>query len=82
MANQHVLRKSRYSYPVIIEQDENGYFVSCPALQGCHAQGDTYEEAMRSIEEAVALHIEARKARGLPIPSARGFSFASVEVRA
>ena len=71
MANPHIVRKSHYSYPAIIEQNEDGFIVTRPALQGIHAQGDTYEEAMRSIEEAIAQHIEARRARGLSIPSAR-----------
>ena len=44
-----------YRFSIIIEQDEHGYFVRCPELQGCYSQGDTYEEAMRNIKDAIAL---------------------------
>jgi predicted RNase H-like HicB family nuclease len=46
--------------PIVIESDADGYFVSCPALQGCYSQGDTYEEAVENIKDAVRLHIEER----------------------
>lgn len=58
-----------YRYTVVVEQDEDGIFVvSCPALQGCYTQGDTYEEALKNIEDAIKLHIEARKQAGKSIP--------------
>jgi predicted RNase H-like HicB family nuclease len=44
----------------VIEKDEDGYFVSCPVLQGCYSQGDSYEEAVDNIEDAIRLHIEDR----------------------
>lgn len=60
---------STYRYKVIIEQDEDGLFVaSCPALQGCYTQGQTYEEALENIKDAIRLHIEARRELGEPVP--------------
>ena len=54
------------NYRVIIEQDENRIFVaSVPTLQGCYTEGDTFEEAMENIEDAIKLHIESRKNRGM-----------------
>jgi len=35
------------------EDEEGGYIVSCPALPGCHSQGDTAEEALENIKEAI-----------------------------
>lgn len=51
------------NFKVIIEQDEDGIFVaSVPALPGCHTQGDTYEESLENIKEAIELCLEvARK---------------------
>jgi len=46
--------------PIFVEVDSDGYFVSCPALQGCYSQGDTYEEAVENIKDAIRLHIEDR----------------------
>ena len=58
-----------YEFTVIIEQDEDGVFIaSCPALQGCHTDGDTEEEAREMIKDAIKLHIEARLAIGESIP--------------
>jgi predicted RNase H-like HicB family nuclease len=48
------------TFPIVIEGDADGYFVSCPALQGCYSQGDTYEEAVENIKDAIRLHIEDR----------------------
>ncbi|MDO8692333.1 MAG: type II toxin-antitoxin system HicB family antitoxin [Dehalococcoidia bacterium] len=60
---------STYRYNVVIEQDEDGLFVaSCPALQGCYTQGETYQEALENIKDAIRLHIEARRQVGEPVP--------------
>ena len=70
----------RLTLPVIVESDADGYFVSCPALQGCYSQGDTYEEAMANIKDAVRLHVEDRLANGEEIPEAVSVSLSTVEV--
>ncbi|MBI3103774.1 type II toxin-antitoxin system HicB family antitoxin [Candidatus Daviesbacteria bacterium] len=49
-------------FKVLIEQDEDGIFVaSAPAIPGCHTQGETYEEAVKGIEEAIELCLEVAK---------------------
>ena len=41
-------------FNVLIEKDpEGGYIVSCPAIKGCHSQGETIDEAVKNIKEAV-----------------------------
>ncbi|MDI6709043.1 MAG: type II toxin-antitoxin system HicB family antitoxin [Methanobacteriota archaeon] len=42
-------------FKVVIREDkeDGGYVVSCPALPGCHSQGDTIEEALENIKEAI-----------------------------
>ena len=65
--------------PIVIEGDADGYFVSCPALQGCYSQGDTYEEAVEKIKDAVRLHIEDRIADGEEIPQV-SVSLSTVEI--
>lgn len=43
-------------FPVILETDETGgYVVSCPSFEGCYSQGNTTEEALANIKEAIAL---------------------------
>ena len=44
---------------IVLEQEEDGkYSVHCPALKGCHSQGETREEALRNIQEAIQLYLE------------------------
>jgi len=39
-----------------------------PALPGCISEGDTYEEALINIKEAIQLYIESLQKDGLPVP--------------
>jgi predicted RNase H-like HicB family nuclease len=68
------------TFPIIVENDSDGYYVSCPALQGCYSQGETYEEAVANIKDAIRLHIEDRLADGEDIPEHVAVSLSTVEV--
>ena len=53
---------------VTIDRDEDGvWIVECPSIPGCVSQGDTKDEAIANIREAIALCIEVRAERGLPL---------------
>lgn len=43
---------------VVIEKDEHGFYVWCPELKGCQSQGETIEEAVANIREAIELYLE------------------------
>jgi predicted RNase H-like HicB family nuclease len=43
---------------IIIEDESGGYVAFVPALPGCHTQGDTLQELMENVKEAVELHLE------------------------
>jgi predicted RNase H-like HicB family nuclease len=43
---------------VVIEKDEHGFYAWCPELKGCQSQGETLEEAMANIKEAIELYLE------------------------
>jgi predicted RNase H-like HicB family nuclease len=43
----------------VIEKDKNGYYAFCPKLKGCHSQGDTLEEVLENIKEAIELYLES-----------------------
>jgi predicted RNase H-like HicB family nuclease len=47
-----------YKVGVVIEKDEHGYYAFCPELEGCQSQGDTFEEALHNIKEAIELYLE------------------------
>lgn len=57
-----------YRFAVVIEKDEDGYFAHCPDLQGCYTQGDTLDEALDNVRDAIKLHVEDRLAQGEAIP--------------
>jgi predicted RNase H-like HicB family nuclease len=68
------------TFPIVLEADSDGYYVSCPVLQGCYSQGDTFEEAVTNIKDAIRLHIEDRLADGEEIPEHAAVSLSTVEV--
>jgi predicted RNase H-like HicB family nuclease len=72
----------KYTLPAVIEKDEYGYFAMCPALQGCYSQGDTYEEALENIKDAIRLHIEDIHEMGEQIEKINSFSLVALEVTA
>ncbi len=71
---------TQVTLPIVIEADADGYFVSCPSLQGCYSQGDSYEEALGNIKDAIRLHIDDRIADGEEIPTQVSVSLSMVEV--
>ena len=49
-------------FDIVLEKEEDGTFsVHCPALKGCHSQGNTKEEALLNIREAIDLYLETVK---------------------
>jgi predicted RNase H-like HicB family nuclease len=69
-----------YRFSVIIEKDEEGYFAVCPELQGCYTQGDTYEEVLDNIKDAIHLHVSDRLKSGEGIPQTQSVSLTSLEI--
>ena len=45
-------------FPIIIEKDKDGYYASCPSLIGCSTQGDSYEETLNNIKDAIELYVQ------------------------
>ena len=57
-------------YTVILEsEEEGGFHIWCPALKGCHSQGDTKEEALDNIQEAIAAYLGSLRDEGSPLPA-------------
>lgn len=61
-------------YLVIIEKSENGFGAYVPDLPGCIAAGETREEVITLIQEAIELHIDGLKRYGNPVPKPRSQS--------
>lgn len=61
-------------YLVIIEKSENGFGAYVPDLPGCIAAGETREEVITLIQEAIEFHIDGLKRCGDPVPKPRSQS--------
>jgi predicted RNase H-like HicB family nuclease len=60
---------TRKYYKIILEPQEEGeYTVTVPALPGCISEGDTYDEALVNIRDAIALYLDSLRADGISIP--------------
>jgi antitoxin HicB len=53
---------------LIPDMEDGGYTVIVPSLPGCISEGDTVEEALGNIAEAIELHIESMTAHGEQVP--------------
>ena len=81
LSKETVSAKSRtYRFSVVIEKDKDGYFAFTPELQGCYSQGDTYEEVIENIRDAIVLHVEDRLESGEEVPQSESISLTSLEV--
>ncbi|HMD06804.1 MAG TPA: type II toxin-antitoxin system HicB family antitoxin [Candidatus Acidoferrum sp.] len=66
-------------YTVVLQRENDGrYVATVPALPGCVSQGDSREEALKNIEEAIELYLEDVKATGEPIPIEDGREYVEV----
>jgi predicted RNase H-like HicB family nuclease len=58
-----------YRLPIEVQPLETGrYLAVCPAIQGCHAEGDTIAEAIENLQDVARQLLELRLEDGLPIP--------------
>jgi predicted RNase H-like HicB family nuclease len=60
-------------YVVILEQGETSIGAYVPDLPGCVAVGETRDEALQLIREAIELHIESLRENGEPVPPPHSF---------
>lgn len=58
----------KYTIQTFWEDDDGGYIATVPDLPGCSAFGETVQEAVAEVEDAIEAWIEAAKAAGNPIP--------------
>jgi predicted RNase H-like HicB family nuclease len=65
-----VATRAQRQFEVVLQPEETGGFsVFVPALPGCASQGDTREEALAMIKEAIEGYLESLEAHGDPIPA-------------
>lgn len=63
MKSQKIQKKRVLEYSAVLQEEEDGgYSAWVPSLPGCASQGETVEEAMKNIREAIELYLEADSA--------------------
>lgn len=67
-------------FTVVLEQESDGGFVvSVPTLPGCVSQGESRDEALVNVREAIEAYLEDCRESGEPIPSENGREIVEVE---
>lgn len=78
---KHKIKTNTLTFPIIIEKDEDGIFVAdCPDLQGCHTQGNSIEEAIANIRDAIKLHVKILLEDKEEIPQLEAVSLTSLQI--
>jgi predicted RNase H-like HicB family nuclease len=68
-------------YTIIFHKaEEGGYWAEVPALPGCYSQGESVEETMKNIKEAIESHLEALREDKQEIPTEGEFIIGKVKV--
>lgn len=69
-----------YRYTIIIEhEDDGGYHAFCPTLKGCHTRGNSLEETLVNVQEAIEVCLESMIVHNEAIPK-KDILIKSVEV--
>lgn len=56
------------TFSVTLDRDEDGvWVVECPAIPGCLSQGETREQALENIQDAIVLCLQVRAEKGMPL---------------
>jgi predicted RNase H-like HicB family nuclease len=70
-------------YVVVIHTaEEGGFWAEVPALEGCYAQGETLDEVLADVRDAITSYIDALKEDGQPVPGSLPIVIATVSVPA
>jgi predicted RNase H-like HicB family nuclease len=76
------LKKKIYQFTAVFEKNEDGgYTVTVPSLSGCISEGDTFDEALENIKEAITLYLEVMKKDKEKIKEEEEIIFAPVKVK-
>lgn len=62
------MEQPKYEIDIFWSDEDESYIANVPELLYCSAWGETYEDALREVREAMELHLETLREDGLPIP--------------
>jgi predicted RNase H-like HicB family nuclease len=70
----------RFTVILTPDEEDGGYVVECPSLPGCVSEGETVEEALANVKEAIEGCLESLASRHEPLPHEGAVIVASVDV--
>ncbi|OGP47167.1 MAG: hypothetical protein A2022_00400 [Deltaproteobacteria bacterium GWF2_42_12] len=70
-----------YKVSIVIEKDERGYYAYCPELEGCQTQGDSLEEVVANMKEAIELYLETLSENEIKESLSKEILITTIEVR-
>ena len=75
-------KKKKYTFPVIVEKDKNGYyFAKVPTIKGCHTQAKNLSELYKRLDEVIQLCLEVEEKENIELVSSNEFvGFQQVEI--
>jgi len=65
---------------LVYRAEEGGFWAEVPALPGCYSQGETIEETMENVKEAIEAHLLALKEEREEVPIEEEFVIGRVKV--
>ena len=71
----------RYKVSIVIEKDDFGYYAYSPELEGCQTQGDSFEEVMANIKEAIELYLRTLSEEEIKVSLSKEILTTSLEVQ-
>jgi len=74
--------KKKYTFPIIIEKDENGYyFAKAPTVKGCHTQAKNLSKLYKRLDEVIQLCLEVEEKEKMKLVSSNKFvGFQQMEI--
>ena len=73
------IQKMEYTV-LVYRAEEGGFWADVPALPGCYSQGETIEETMENVKEAIEAHLLALKEEREEVPTEEEFVIGRVKV--
>jgi predicted RNase H-like HicB family nuclease len=71
---------AKYRYPIVIEKAEHNYSAYLPDIDGCVTTGQTPEEVVKNMQEALRLHLSSMLEDGDPLPPPSTVDYVEVEI--
>ena len=67
------MKKDNYTITIFWSDDDHAYIAVVEELEGCSAWGETYEDALKEVRQAMRLWLEVAREKDFPIPEPKPY---------